>query len=121
MPINDTRLFCFEFLIKKIRFEQNYNTHKKFTANVRFLKYREQKLFEPVTCPPSNTLQLNTGRTFTFGLSRDVALAVAKQFMVYVSLQNTEPEKQLAEAQIDVTKSFGKVFKNPNIPRTQVC
>lgn len=114
MPTKETKLYSFSFLVKKICFYPDArDTPGKITAKIKFLRYREQIIFEPTVRPTSNVLHLNAGKSFTFGLDREMALNLAKQFVIDVYLQQIEPEECLSEVQVDVTKKFCKVFKSP--------
>lgn len=110
MSPNETKLYNFAFLVKQLRFESDAD-RDEITTSVKFLRYREQKIFDPVSRPSSNVLWMNAGKTFTFGLSRAAALDLAKQFVVDVSLH--QANQRLSEAQVDVTKKFRDVLKSP--------
>lgn len=111
MPTNETKLYNFALLVKKLRFQPDAcDALDNITASVKFLRYHEHKIFEPVARPASNVLHLNAGKSFTFGLSRDMALDLAKQFVIDVSLH--QADQRLSEAQVVVTEKFREVFKS---------
>lgn len=123
MPTKETKLYSFAFLVKKICFHLDACALPgKITAKIKFLRYCEQTIFEPTIPPTSNELHLNAGKSFTFGLNREMALNLAKQFIIDVYLQQIEPEKCLSKVQVDVTKKFCEVFKSscPSKSKTQV-
>lgn len=110
MPQKDTKLYSFYFLVKKIQFESDAKINGKVTTSIKFLRYREQIISEPESRPDSNVLILNVGKSFTFGLCRDMACDLAREFIIYVNLDQVDPKLRLSEAQVNVTKSFQDVF-----------
>lgn len=112
--MNDTKLFSFAFLVKRIKFEPKAVTQGKVTASVKFLRYRNQMIFEPVERPASNVLNLNAGKSFTFGLSHDTKCALARKFIICVNLHQTDPKSVLSMAQVDVTRKFHEVLVEPS-------
>lgn len=112
MSLNNTKLYTFSFLIKKIEFEPYAKINGKVTTSIKFLRYREQIISDPESRPDSNVLNLNVGKSFTFGLCRDMVCDLARKFIIYVNLDQVDPNKRLSEAQIDVTKSFKEIFSD---------
>ncbi|XP_026819252.1 uncharacterized protein LOC113557911, partial [Rhopalosiphum maidis] len=111
--MNETKMLGLSFNVQKLKFQDNVSIGGKITANVKFLNYKEQKIFEPVI-PSSNPMFLYTGRLFTFGINRNTKSELYKQFIVYVNLHQTDPDKKLSEAAVDVTNIFRDMFcKDP--------
>lgn len=112
MAPKETKLYSFSFLVKKIEFESDAKINGKVTTSIKFLRYREQMVSEPESRPSSNVLNLNVGKSFTFGLCQDMACDLAREFIIYVNLDQVDPNKRLSEAQVDVTKPFKEVFSD---------
>jgi len=114
MPMHKTKLFSFAILVKRIQFEANASAIRgQITANIKFLRFPEQMLFGPVNRPPSNVLDINIGKSYTFGLSSDMVQALAKQFIIDLCLQQVDPYQRLSDTRVDITKKFREIFKNP--------
>jgi hypothetical protein len=113
--MNDTKMLGLSFNVQKLKFQDNVSIGGKITANVKFLNYKEQKIFEPVI-PSSNPMFLYTGRLFTFGISHNTKSELYKQFIVYVNLHQTDPDKKLSEAAVDVTNIFRDIFCKDSTP-----
>ncbi|VVC34276.1 Hypothetical protein CINCED_3A023466 [Cinara cedri] len=117
-----TKLYSFSFVVKKIKFNPNATLSGKLTVNINFVRYHEQTVFEPIVQPPTNIVNLNAGKTFTFGLDRCSAIQLSKDFIIRVSLHQNDPDKQLSEAVINGTKTFRDVLMDvcPRKSKTQL-
>lgn len=117
-----TKLYNFSFMVKRIQFNPNAKTSGKLAINLNFLRFRGQQVFEPVARPPTDILDLNAGKSFTFGLDRSAVSELIKEFIIHVNLYQTGPEKHLSEARVNVTRHFRDVLKNvcPRNPKSQV-
>lgn len=114
MSNNTPRLYNFSILLKKILFNPNTcTTQDQMSVSTQFYKHREEIIFQPLVRPITNILNLNTGKSFTFGLSRDNELSLSKKFIIDVNLQQINPYQMLSKVQIDVTKKFREVFTDP--------
>lgn len=122
MPTNGTKLFSLSFLVKKIKFETDCVIDGRIAINVKFLRCPEQRIFEPFALPSCGEIDLNAGRSFMFGLTCDTASVLTQKFIIHLSLCQTDPEKRLSEAQVDVTRNFRDLFmgRNQNISRKKV-
>jgi len=117
MPAGTTKLYSLSFLVKRIHFEPADDVaDETIAASVTFLRYRERAVFKPVARPPSGTLDVHVGKSFTFGVDRDTARALADRFVVDVHLDrhrdDPDEPRRLSEARVDVTRSFREVLKD---------
>lgn len=110
--MNKSNLYILSFVAKCIQFEKKAITECKVTANVMFLEFSQQMLFEPVILPTTGTLNLNGGKNFAFGISRDMELNLAKEFVIRVNLEQVDFGKYLSEAQIDITTMYQRMVNN---------
>lgn len=108
--MSDTKLFSISIVVKQIEFEPKISIKGNVTSCIEFLRYREQMIFDPVKPTPSEILQLNSGKTFMFGLSHEVMLDLCKKFIVNLSLQQVNPGKRLSDAKLDITKIYRELF-----------
>lgn len=112
--MNETKLFSFAFLVKRINFEPKAEIRGKVSASVKFLRYHNQIIFEPVERPLTNVLNLNAGKSFTFGLSHDTKCALARKFIICINLHQSHSKSELSVAQVDVTRQFREVLIEPS-------
>lgn len=109
------KILTLSFNVQNIKFQDDVSIGGKITANVRFLNYKDQRIFEPVV-PSSNPLYLYTGRSFTFGINHHTTTELYKEFILYLNLYQTDPDKMLSESAVDVTNAFRDVFCNEPTP-----
>jgi len=105
------KILTLSFNVQNIKFQDDVSIGGKITANVRFLNYKDQRIFEPVV-PSSNPLYLYSGRSFTFGINSHTISELYKELIVYVNLYQTDPDKMLSESAGDITNTFRDVFCN---------
>lgn len=121
--MSKTKLYTLQFLVKCLKFEQDANTERKVTASLNFLNYHQQIIFDPVILPATGGGKINVGKSFTFGLDRNMECELSKEFVIVVNLEQTEPESSSSEAQIDITRIFLGVFRDLGLSnaKDQVC
>lgn len=120
--MSDTKLFSIAIIVKQIQFEPKVSIKGNITACVEFLRYREQMIFDPVKPTPLETLQLNSGKTFMFGLSYEGMLEMCKSFVINLGLQQVNPDKRLSDTKLDITKIYRELFDDPceNVLKSEV-
>lgn len=116
--MNETELLCLVFNVEKLHFAPDVTIDGKITAHVKFLNHNEQKIFEPAIVS-SNPLCLNAGRLFTFGISRNTECELKKEFIVKVNLNQIDPDKQLSETEVNITKIYRDTFCSTPTPDTE--
>jgi len=113
--MNEMQILSLTFEAHKLKFQDNVTIGGKITANVKFLNYNEQRIIEPVI-PSSNPMHFCGGKSFTFGINCDMKSELYKEFIVHVNLHQTDPDKKLSEAVVDVTNTFRDMYcKDPTL------
>lgn len=120
--MSEITILTLSFNAQHLKFQDNVSIGGKITVNVKFLNFKEQKIFDSVV-PSSNPMFMYTGRSFTFGISRYTKSELYKEFFLYLNLHQTDPDKMLSESVVDITNTFRDVYcshPTPDNSQTQV-